>query len=195
MTGNGDPHDPWAPPERREPQDRGVPPVPGVHDQPTMPGGPGVHLPPPPPAPGGPAQPPPVPGMYGYPAVPPGHAGYPGYAGYAPYGWQQAPSNGLGIAALVLGILGVVLFCLWGLGIVLGVLALIFGIIGRGKARRGEADNHGMALAGIILGSIAIVVGGVVLALMITEVTQERDGSPSRDEGTFNTVLVAQPRA
>ncbi|MGI5480348.1 DUF4190 domain-containing protein [Streptomyces lavendofoliae] len=222
MPETSDANDPWAPPSGRPPQDRVEPPPhqppprpPGVHDQPTMtsvPGaGPGGELPPPPMAPGGPGTP--VPGPYGYPAPAPpagaygypghpaatqpagayGYPGYPGYGTYAGPGWQQAPSNGLGVTALVLGIISVVLFCLWGLGVVLGVLALVFGVLGRKKAQRGEADNHGVALAGIILGAVGIVVGGAFLAAMIWTITTAADRSDQRDErggDSFDTSLV-----
>lgn len=76
--------------------------------------------------------------------------------------------NGFGIAALVLGVLSLfgVLTVLF--GVLLGVLAVVFGLLGRRRAQRGEADNGGMALAGLISGvialllSVAIVVAAVV---------------------------------
>ena len=98
--------------------------------------------------------------------------GYPGY-GYPAdggYGWPglaPMPSNGLGTAGLVLGIISAAVFCLWPVAIVLGVLALIFGTLGRGKARRGEATNPGQALAGIICGAAGVVFGFVMLAFVI----------------------------
>ncbi|MEV3993432.1 DUF4190 domain-containing protein [Streptomyces sp. NPDC049837] len=207
MSEQSDPTDPWAPPESRTPRDRAEPSPfqppsspPGVHEQPTMTSIPG-ELPPPPIAPGGPAQPPP--GPYGYPAPTPatgayGYPGYPGYgghAGYSPYGqpgWQPAPANGMGITALVLGIIAVVVFCLWGLGVILGVLALIFGIIGRKKAQRGEANNHGMALAGIILGAVGIVISGAFLAFMIWSIVTRQGDVYEEDssEDPFATSLV-----
>ncbi|MEY9994667.1 hypothetical protein ABIE67_006699 [Streptomyces sp. V4I8] len=124
----------------------------------------GEPVPPPPIAPGGPG---PVP--YGY----PGSGGYgyppgPGAAGY--YGWpgmQAMPSNGMGTAGLVLGIISAVVFCLWPVAIVVGVLAVIFGAIGRGKARRGEATNPGQALAGIICGVAGVGLGLGMAALLI----------------------------
>ncbi|GAA4916376.1 DUF4352 domain-containing protein [Streptomyces coeruleoprunus] len=76
--------------------------------------------------------------------------------------------NGLGIAALVLGIIGTVsgfipLF-FWLAGI-LGLIALILGLAGRGRAKRGEATNKGVALTGALLGLAALilsVVGAVI---------------------------------
>ncbi|MEV0094250.1 DUF4190 domain-containing protein [Streptomyces sp. NPDC050738] len=165
--------------------------MPGAEPGPAQPGpgypGPGQPqpgaVPPPPMGPNGPGQP--QPPAYGYPSYPsapqapggyPG-SGYPGYPGYAGQGgWntmQQQPQNGYGIAAMVLGILSVVIFCAWGIGIILGVLALIFGILGRKRANRGEANNGGMALAGIITGSIGIVISAVVLGFIIWAVAND----------------------
>lgn len=121
-----------------------------------------------------------TPGEYGYPPAYPGapgggpspyDAGYPGYPGYpGPTGWtgQTAPQNGMGVAAMVLGILSICLFCMYGvLSIILGALGLIFGILGRKKAERGEANNGGMALAGIITGSIGLAIGLTIIGLII----------------------------
>ncbi|MBC2906332.1 DUF4190 domain-containing protein [Streptomyces sp. PSKA01] len=122
-------------------------------------------MPPPPIAPDGPGQVP-----YGY----PGAYGTPGYphqpgGGYG-YGWpgmHPLPSNGMGTTSLVLGIISAAVFCLWPIAILLGVLALIFGLIGRGKIRRGEATNSGPALAGAICGAAGIVLGLAMLAFVI----------------------------
>ncbi|MEO3977336.1 DUF4190 domain-containing protein [Streptomyces sp. CAU 1734] len=165
-------------------------PSPHVHSQPTVtsvPLGDAGAVPPPPPAPGAAGQPPT--GAYGYPAAPGGqhppagpgdthgmtHSAYPAYPGYPGYaqqglGWQppMAPSNGQGTAAMVLGILAVAFFCFAGVpGIVFGALALTFGILGRKRARRGEATNDGMALSGIILGSIGLVLGLAALLIWV----------------------------
>ncbi|MFB7254750.1 DUF4190 domain-containing protein [Streptomyces nojiriensis] len=75
-------------------------------------------------------------------------------------------SNGFGITALVLGILAVVGCITSFFAIALGAAAVVFGALGRGKASRGEADNGGMALAGIILGSIGILLGAVMIAVV-----------------------------
>lgn len=77
-----------------------------------------------------------------------------------PPGYQQpvAPKNGMGTAGLVLGIIGALgaLFipCI---GWVLGILAVIFGGIGTSRVNKGEANNKGAAMTGLILGIVAIV--------------------------------------
>ncbi|MEV8410324.1 DUF4190 domain-containing protein [Streptomyces niveus] len=199
--GAHEPNDPWAPPERRVPLDKPAqapgpvqdqPPAWPVHDQSTVTAMPGVGqpepgsagagpasgaVPPPPIAPGGPA--PTTSGPYGYPGTPaassyPGasYPGYPGYPGYGQTGWQPGPANGMGVAAMTLGILSICLFCLYGVvGIILGILAVIFGVVGRKRAERGEATNSGQALSGIIMGTIGIVVGAVVIGLLIWGIT------------------------
>lgn len=59
-------------------------------------------------------------------------------------------SKGLSIASMVLGIISVVLCCVWWISIPCSILAIIFGIVG--KKRGGK----GMAIAGLVLGIIAI---------------------------------------
>jgi hypothetical protein len=72
--------------------------------------------------------------------------------------------NGFAIAALTLGIVGAVLALTspFGslLGIVCGLLGLIFGVVGLRNVSQHGAGNGGLALAGVILGSLAIVVSG-----------------------------------
>ncbi|MEU3188003.1 DUF4190 domain-containing protein [Streptomyces sp. NPDC006923] len=127
----------------------------------------------------------------GYPAPDLQSTGYPaaGYPGYGQPGWQETPSNGMGIAAMVLGIIAVAVFCLWGLGVILGVLALIFGIIGRRRARRGQATNGGMALAGIILGAIGAVISGAFVAFLIWVIANGEE-LDTTDSDPFATSLV-----
>jgi Na+/H+ antiporter NhaD/arsenite permease-like protein len=72
------------------------------------------------------------------------------------------PRNGAGVAALVLGLLGLVLALLVlpaPLGALLGLLAVIFGIIGISRAGRREATNRGQAVTGLITGILALALG------------------------------------
>ncbi len=94
--------------------------------------------------------------------------GYPTAYGYG-YGYGPQPSNGLGLASMILGIVGVVLTIIW-IGIVPSILAVIFGLIGRGRARRGEATNGGQALAGLILGIVGIVGFALYVTLLVVAV-------------------------
>lgn len=115
--------------------------------------------PPPPPPPAAP--PPPQYGAYqgSYPPPPPQQP-YPGYTA-AP----TAPKNGMGIASLVTAIIG--LFTVFG-GILLGIVAIVLGFIGWGRAKRGEATNGGVAIAGIVLGILSVIVALVAIFLAVS---------------------------
>lgn len=77
----------------------------------------------------------------------------PGGAGYA-----GPPTNGMATAALVLGIVGLCLFWITGLGAILGILAIIFGVIGMNKAKQLPGQFLiGRAKAGLITGIVATV--------------------------------------
>jgi hypothetical protein len=92
----------------------------------------------------------------------------PGY-GSTGYGAPAAQRrNGFGVAALVLGVLAVL--SAWTVigGIILGILAVIFGVLGRGRARRGEATNGGMSMAGIVLGVIGTLIAIALIALAVS---------------------------
>ncbi|GIG30190.1 DUF4190 domain-containing protein [Cellulomonas marina] len=102
--------------------------------------------------------------------------GYGSSAGSSPamgpaggYGQPQPPrSNGMAIAALVLGILAI-LGCLIPLvnilSIVLGIVAVILGVV---AVRRSKlVGGRGLGITGIVLGALAIVVSAVVLAATI----------------------------
>ncbi|MHA6670236.1 DUF4190 domain-containing protein [Homoserinimonas sp. A447] len=99
-----------------------------------------------------------------------------------PYGpsrtiYQQVvrpPSNGMAVAALVLGIVAIAVG-VWTvipiLGLVAaffafvpGVLAVIFGVIGRTRSRALGGLGRGQALAGLVLG--AVTLGIIVLVTM-----------------------------
>jgi membrane-bound ClpP family serine protease len=85
------------------------------------------------------------------------------------YPGARPRQNGLGTAALVLGVVGLVLVILIlfsPLGVVLGLLAVIFGILGIMRVNRGEADNRGQAVTGLVTGAVALVVG-LFLAISI----------------------------
>ena len=92
--------------------------------------------------------------------APPGAMTAPQYVGVAP----RPIGNGFAIAALTLGIVGAVLALTspFGslLGIVCGLLGFIFGIVGMRNVSRNGAGNGGLALAGFILGSVALVISG-----------------------------------
>ena len=97
-------------------------------------------------------------------------------ADYGRPGWPAAsrPRNGMGTAALVLGIVGFLLAILV-VGGLLGLLAVIFGFVGLSRVRRGEATNRGSAIAGIVLGAIAVVLAGILVAAGATFIADNAD--------------------
>jgi len=112
---------------------------------------------------------------------------------------QQAPRNGPGIAALILGIIGVlsalvlgiigvlsgfVPFFFWVAGI-LGIIGLLLGLIGYGRFQRSEASNGTMALWGIVTSAVAAVVVSIVGAVILVGVFADLVGEASVEtEGT-----------
>jgi hypothetical protein len=74
----------------------------------------------------------------------------------------------MGIAALVAAIVGLVL--VWSIvgGLFAGVLAIVLGFLGHGRAKRGEATNGGVAITGIVLGGIAVVLSLAFIAIWVS---------------------------
>jgi hypothetical protein len=111
--------------------------------------------------------------------------GQPGYGQYGqqypPPGYGQAPgprTNGKATAALITGLTTLVLSWCCGLGIA-GVVAIVLGVKARNEIRAsgGHQEGDGMALAGIITGAVAVVLGLVVLAFIIIALVSADTGS------------------
>ena len=108
---------------------------------------------PPPPPPGGGY----TPGGY----VPPAPMGYtPGAMAYA-----GVRTDGLAVASLILGIVGIVC-CL---GVVLGPVAAIMGFISRQRVASsgGTLGGGGLALAGLILGVVAFFLSAALILFLV----------------------------
>ena len=69
----------------------------------------------------------------------------------------KSDRKGFGIAAMVLGIVSLVFFCLWYISISCAILAVIFGILGV------KSTGKGMAITGIVTGSIGLVVTIIIV--------------------------------
>jgi hypothetical protein len=103
------------------------------------------------------------PGMFpgSYPPPPWPHSSFPPPPTVTP----TVTKNGLGIASLVIAIIALIF--VWSVlgGVIGGIVAVVLGIAGRGRVKRGEANNGGVAIAGIALGLLAVVVGLAFIAL------------------------------
>ena len=72
------------------------------------------------------------------------------------------PGNGMGVAALVVGVASLVAavsFVLFPLGLLGGLVAAVLGVIAVTRGRASAATNSGPAIAGIVCGVLALVVG------------------------------------
>lgn len=125
---------------------------------------------PPPPSYGGPGD-----GAPGY-GPPPGYGPQPGY-GPPPGGG----SNGMAVAALIVGITALVTVCLSPAGII----AVGLGIAGLSRAKRMGGTGKGMAIGGIVTGALALLVAiglFVSFVLLADEVDSDpRDGVCNED--------------
>jgi hypothetical protein len=102
--------------------------------------------------------------------------------------------NGLGVAALACGLAGILLgqvpLLFFGSG-ALGVLAIVFGVIGIRRALRGSASNRAMAVTGLVAGVVAsgLAVWGVVIIMSgLNTVSGELD---HLDHGTAPTAQAS----
>ena|GEM_PF-3572561 len=121
----------------------------------------------------------------------------PAYHGYPPVPVPQ-PRNGLGIAALVLGLVGLLfgLIPLTGfVAIVLGVIGLVLGLVGLGRVRKHIATNRvlswfgvGTSLAAVVLG----IVGLVILSNAVDDAVDEIDAALADEAANDRPSEVAE---
>jgi uncharacterized membrane protein len=87
---------------------------------------------------------------------------------------RPVSGGGMATAALVLGLLALITsFTVIG-GVLLGLLAIIFGVIGLRRANRGLALGRGRAIAGIILGVLGILVAGALIAAGVSLLNSDK---------------------
>ncbi|WP_204041403.1 hypothetical protein [Acrocarpospora phusangensis] len=134
----------------------GQPPVPGQPPQPESPygGAPGAYGPPG--------------GYQGLPGYPPPGGGSPYGPGGGQYPATPQRGGGLGTAALVLGIVSIVLLFLCGLGTLTAIAGVIVGIVAIAKR-----SNKPRAIVGLVL-SIATLVLAAILAAVLWNWVQSK---------------------
>jgi cytochrome c biogenesis protein CcdA len=81
---------------------------------------------------------------------------------------MQSQNQTLATVSLVLGILSLFSLCCWG-GIPFGAAAVITGVLAKNKEKSdpNAYGGGGMALAGIITGAVALLIGFGILILAI----------------------------
>lgn len=138
---------------------------------------------------GQPAAPVPAWGTPVYPSGAPPYGPYvaPTYAGpYSPPGYPypyphpytaQGGSNGLAIAAMIVGIASVAL-CMF---VVPAIVGLVLGIVALGQAKKG-ASGRGMAIAGVVTSAVGLALGVVFIIIGMVS-----DGSTADDYGSYTT--------
>lgn len=106
--------------------------------------------------------------------------------GQAPYGQQPygatmpvAPNNGMAVAAMVVSIVGAVL-AIFLVGGLLGLVGAILGHVALGQIKRSGQGGRGMALAGVIVGWIALALS---VLLLIAVIADEND-----DDCDYNSI-------
>lgn len=83
--------------------------------------------------------------------------------------------KGLGVAALILGIIGLILCFIPVInvfGVILAITALILGIVGMIIAKK-KGGSKGMALTGLILGALGIIIFIVMYAVVFAAASEE----------------------
>lgn len=99
-----------------------------------------------------------------YPYPPPSYGPYPPYGPGVywgvPYDPRRYEANTLGGWALGLGIASIVANCFY-FGLILGVPAIVVGVLGVGAANEGRASNKGLSIAGVATGAIGAIISAV----------------------------------
>jgi hypothetical protein len=70
----------------------------------------------------------------------------------------DGPQNQFGVASVILGLIAL-MTCWLMIGVPFGIAAVITGDLGRGRVKRGVANNPRTAITGIVLGAVAIAAG------------------------------------
>jgi hypothetical protein len=85
--------------------------------------------------------------------------------GFGPSSHQQTPpTNGKSIATLVLGILAVIVPYV---GLILGIIAIVFGKISLNEIKQRGEQGRGMAIAGLVCGIVGTALYAIVIIIVV----------------------------
>ena len=83
---------------------------------------------------------------------------------------EESRANGKAIASMIISIVSILCCCVWYVGLIVGVVALVLGIL----AYRDENPNQkDMAIAGIVVGATGVAVA-VAVAVMDIYILQQQ---------------------
>lgn len=172
------------------------------HDPPPGPQSPRPGGTPPPPTGQGPQSPGPQ-----SPGAPPPGPQPPTYQEQPSWQQQYGPphpggTNGAAIAALVLGLIGVLFGVLLGffvftaiIAIILGIVGIVFGVMGRRRAADPRVGRKGMATTGLVL-SILTIIGSlfwlVIIGIAFNELSQSGENIENLDQQELQEQLEEQ---
>ncbi len=91
-----------------------------------------------------------------------------GYVDYVVY--RPVKTDGFCVTSIILGICSVTIgFCIFPATVILGIMAIVFGILGirRVRAAPESSTGSGLAIAGISLGSIIVVLTLLFIGLIV----------------------------
>ena len=109
-------------------------------------------------------------GPQGYPAQ------YPGQNDAGQYGSGAKPAGtGLGIAALVLGIIALLTSWMLGLGVIPGLVGLVLGIVAIRKLGRVRGASRAVPIVGVVLSVLGLLIGVFFLVFFFSIVGQVLD--------------------
>lgn len=115
-------------------------------------------------------------GPGGLPYAPP--AGLSGPPATGPGGPDGPPTrNGMGIAALVLGVVGLLIVAFTGLGVLLALVGLVLGIVAWARAGRLHRAK-GVAIAGTVVSALVLVGGFALIAAEVGHADNACKGTP-----------------
>ena len=112
---------------------------------------------------------PPPPGSYPPPAAP-----------------QQ---NGVAIGGMVTGIVSVVFFWLFFIGIPAGIVGVVLGFVGLNKSKQMNGMGRGMAITGIVTGAVGTV-AAVVIIIVAAMAANETQRQFEEFEDLFGAAMV-----
>lgn len=82
----------------------------------------------------------------------------------------EDPGKGMGIASMVLGIIGLCTGWCWGVGAILGIIGIVLAIMSGNKSKQVGLKQNGLAIAGLVCSIIAVVCGAGCLICTISAI-------------------------